>query len=113
MEIAFFVLGLIAILGTFSLYRNGQKNALINREIHRYMEEQEYQFLQTETPTTSGPFKDEFYDDQAINMYQNLGYQPEETVYRKVTFLDKAGQQQEAWMQLRIERLKATYVDWK
>jgi hypothetical protein len=112
MEVAFFVLGLIAVLGVYSIHRNGKKNALINDIIQRFLNEQQGTLVNAERPPHSGPFKDEYYDNQTDNMYQNLGYQVNETVYRRVVYSTAAGQQ-EAWVQIRIEKLTPTYVEWK
>lgn len=113
MEVAFLVLGLIALLGTYSLYRNGQKNRIINGIINDYLVPLNGTLVDTERPTFSGPFKDDYYDRQGQNLYANLGYSPSETVYRIVTYRVKDGSTHCAWVQIRIERLKATYVDWK
>lgn len=113
MEIAFFVLGIVAILGIYSLRRNGKKNALVNSIIQRFLEQKKGTLVKVETPNQSGPFKDEYYDAQGDNLYQNLGYQVNETVYRRVTYTTPDGQQQEAWVQIRIEKLQATYIEWK
>ena len=51
MEIGLFVLGLIAVLGTFSLYRNGQKNKIINTIIKDFLDKKKWfvsQFRKTE-----------------------------------------------------------------
>jgi len=83
MEIGLFILGLIVTLGTFSLYRNGQKNKIINTVIKDFLDKKNSLLVQAETPNNSGPFGDEYYDDQGDNLYQNLGYQNNETVYIK------------------------------
>lgn len=113
MEIAFFVLGIVAVLGIYSLRRNGKKNALVNSIIQRFLEQRKGTLVMVETPNQSGPFRDEYYDAQGDNLYQNLGYQANETVYRRVIYTTPDGQQQEAWVQIRIEKLQATYIDWK
>lgn len=113
MEVAFFVLGLIALLGTYSLYRNGQKNKVINTIINDYLAPRQGILVETERPTSSGPFQDDYYDGQGQNLYANLGYSPNETVYRIVTYRSTDGSTHRAWVQIRIERLQATYVDWK
>lgn len=113
MEIAFIVLGIIAVLGFYSLRRNGKKNALIDAVIQRFLKERQGTLVRVERPSQSGPFQDEYYDDQGDNLYQNLGYQVHETVYRRVLYTTADGQQQEAWVQIRIEKLIATYVEWK
>ena len=113
MEIGLFVLGLIAVLGTFSLYRNGQKNKIINNIIKDFLDKKNGLLVSSERPNNSGPFKDEYYDDQGDNLYQNLGYQHNETVYRKVSFQNSDGSNKQAWVQIRIESLKATYIEWK
>lgn len=113
MEIGLFVLGLIAVLGTFSLYRNGQKNKIINTIIKDFLDKKNGLLVNAERPNNSGPFRDEYYDDQGDNLYQNLGYQNNETVYRKVAFQTSDGSNKLAWVQIRIENLKATYIEWK
>jgi hypothetical protein len=113
MEIGLFVLGLIAVLGTFSLYRNGQKNKIINKVIKDFLDKKNGLLVSAETPNNSGPFDDEYYDHQGDNLYQNLGYQNNETVYRKVAFQISDGSNQLAWVQIRIENLNATYIEWK
>ena len=112
MEVAYFVLGLIAVLGIYSLRRNGKKTALINSIIQRILEQEKGTLVKAERPNQSGPFRDEYYDAQGDNLYQNLGYQVNETVYRRVVYKTADGQQ-EAWVQIRIEKLIATYVEWK
>lgn len=113
MEVAFFVLGVIAILGTYSLYRNGQKNKLIQEVIQTYLTPRQGTLVNVERPSSSGPFKDDYYDSQGQDLYANLGYSPNETIYRLITFRSPDGPEQRAWAQIRIERLKVTYVDWK
>lgn len=113
MEIAFIILGIIAILGIYSLHRNGKKNALIKSIIQNFLEQQKGTLVHAERPNKSGPFRDDYYDAQGDNLYQNLGYQVNETVYRKITYTTSDNQQQEAWVQIRIEKLTATYVEWK
>lgn len=113
MEIAFLILGIIAVLGIYSIHRNGKKNALINSTINDFLKEQKGTLVTAERPNQSGPFRDEYYDDQGDNLYQNLGYQVNETVYRRVLYTTVDGAQQEAWVQIRIEKLTATYVEWK
>lgn len=113
MEVAFFVLGLIAALGIYSLYRNGQKNRVINTVINDYLKPRQGTLVDAEQPSFSGPFQDDYYDSQGQNLYANLGYSPNETVYRIVTYRSTDGSTHRAWVQIRIERLKATYIDWK
>jgi hypothetical protein len=113
MEIGLFVLGLIAVLGAFSLYRNGQKNKIINNVIKDFLDKKNALLVSAEKPNNSGPFEDEYYDDQGDNLYQNLGYQNNETVYRQVSFQISNGNNKQAWVQIRIENLKATYIEWK
>ena len=113
MEIGFFVLGLIAVLGFFSLYRNGKKNTIINQVIQDFMDTHNSLLVSIDKPSDSGPFKDEYFDSQGDNLYQNIGYQANETVYRKVSFQTADGSNKQAWLQLRIENLVATYVEWK
>ena len=113
MEVAFFVLGMVAILGTYSLYRNGQKNRIINDIVKDYLKPRQGTLVDTERPTFSGPFRDDYYDRQGQNLYANLGYSPNETVYRIVTYRTEDGSTHRAWVQIRIERLQATYIDWK
>jgi len=108
-----FVLGLIAVLGTFSLYRNGQKNKIISGVIKDFLSKKNGLLIHAKRPNNSGPFKDEYYDNQGDNLYQNLGYQKNETVYKKVAFQTNDGQNKEAWVQIRIENLNATYIEWK
>ncbi|WMX16040.1 MULTISPECIES: hypothetical protein [unclassified Aureispira] len=113
MEVGFFVLGLIAILGTFSLYRNGQKNKLIHAVINDFLDKKNGLLVGVDRPNNSGPFEDEYYDHQGDNLYQNLGYQNNETVYRKVAYQTSDGSNKQAWVQIRIENLKVTYIEWK
>lgn len=113
MEVAFFVLGVIAIMGTYSLYRNGQKNKVIQTVVQTYLKPRQGTLLQLERPSFSGPFRDDYYDNQGQNLYANLGYSPNETVYRLVTYRSPDGSEHRAWVQIRIEKLRATYVDWK
>jgi hypothetical protein len=113
MEVVLFVLGLIAALGGFSLYRNGKKKAIITRVISEFLKDHEFTLMKTEKPFLSGPFHDDYYDEQMENLYHNIGYQAKETVYRKVYLKNNSGVIQEAWLQLRIENLKATFIEWK
>lgn len=113
MEIGFFVLGLIAVLGIFSLYRNGQKKNIVNNIIKDFLAKKNGLLVTIDRPNNSGPFKDEYYDHQGDNLYQNLGYQARETVYRKISFQEADGTNRQAWVQIRIENLKATYIEWK
>jgi len=113
MGIGLFVLGLIAVLGTFSLYRNGQKNKIINNVIKDFLDKKNGLLVTIERPNNSGPFDDEYYDHQGDNLYQNLGYQNNETVYRKVAFQTSDGNNKQAWVQIRIENLNPTYIEWK
>lgn len=113
MEIAFFILGMIGILGCISIYRNSQKKSLISKVITDYLQEEEGQLVQAEKSDNSGPFEDEYFDQQSANLYHNVGYQAKETIYKKVIYTTQSGNQKTAWLQLRIENLKATYVAWK
>ena len=113
MEVALFVLGLIAALGSFSLYRNGKKKAIISRIIREFLKDHDFTLLKTEKPFLSGPFRDDYYNEQMENLYHNIGYQAKETVYRKVYLKNNSGVIQEAWLQLRIENLKVTFIEWK
>ncbi|MDC0231119.1 hypothetical protein OAK19_04070 [Aureispira] len=113
MEVALFVLGLIAALGGFSLYRNGKKKAIISKIISTFIKEHNFTLMKAEKPFLSGPFHDDLYDEQMENLYHNIGYQAKETVYRKVYLKNKSGVIQEAWLQLRIENLKVTFIEWK
>ena len=113
MEIGLFILGLIAVLGTFSLCRNGQKNKIINNVIKDFLDKKNGLLVNAERPNNSGPFGDKYYDNQGDNLYQNLGYQNKETVYRKVSFQTSDGSNKQAWVQIRVENLKTTYIEWK
>jgi hypothetical protein len=113
MGIGLFVLGLIAVLGIFSLYRNGQKNKIISNVIKDFLDKKNGLLVSAERPNNSGPFRDEYYDDQGDNLYQNLGYQNNETIYRQVAFQTSDGSNKQAWVQIRIENLNATYIEWK
>lgn len=113
MIVGLFVLGLIAVLGTYSLYRNGQKNKVINEVIKDFLDKKNGLLVLAERPNNSGPFNDKFYDHQGDNLYQNLGYQNNETIYRKIAFQTSDGSNKQAWVQIRIENLKATYIEWK
>lgn len=113
MGVAFFILAMIAVLGSFSLYRNGQKKSIISGVIKEYLDKEGGSLVAAEKSTTSGPFDDEYYDNQNDNLYHNVGYQAKETVYKKVTYTTASDNEQTAWLQLRIENLKATYVAWK
>lgn len=112
MGIGIFILAIIAILGGFSIYRNGKKNTIINKVIQDFLTTNNSTLIKIETPENSGPFQDEIYDAQD-NLYFNLGYRPNETVYKKVSFQTTNGVNKLAWLQLRIENLKATYTEWK
>jgi hypothetical protein len=113
MEVAYFVLGLIAIMGTYSIYRNGKKSKVIYNVIQRFLDEEKATLVSLEKPRISGPFEDELYDSQGINLYQNLGYTANETAYRKILYTTSdRSELQEAWVQIRIERLQATYIEW-
>jgi len=113
MEVAYFVLGLVGILGMYSLYRNGRKNDMIKKIIQQFLDEEQATLVGVVKPSLSGPFEDEFYDAKGVDMYQNLGYRGNETAYRKILYTTTANREtQEAWVQIRIERLKATYVEW-
>jgi len=113
MEVAFFVLGVVAILGGFSLYQNSQKNKVIAQVIQDYLNANNSQLVKVEIPNNSGPFKDAYYDNAQSDMYGNLGYRSKETIYRQVAFQTSSGENKWAWLQLRLESLKATYVEWK
>ena len=114
MEVAYFVLGLVAILGTYSIYSNGKKNKIIDEIIQRFLEQEQGTLVSVEKPNLSGPFNDEFYDAQKDNLYQNLGIRRNETAYRKIHYTTAAqSQPQEAWVQIRLERLKPSYIEWK
>lgn len=113
MEIGFFVLGLITVLGMFSLYRNSQKNTIIKQIIKDFLDQRNGLLVTVDRPNDSGPFRDEYYDHKNDNLYQNLGYQANETVYRKIAFQTAEGINKQAWVQIRIENLKATYIEWK
>ncbi|MCH2021940.1 MAG: hypothetical protein MK207_05615 [Saprospiraceae bacterium] len=113
MEVALFVLGLIAALGGFSLYKSGKKKAIISKVIRTFIKDHDFTLMKTEKPFLSGPFHDDLYDEQMENLYQNLGYRAKETLYRKVYLKNKSGVIQEAWLQLRIENLKVTFIEWK
>lgn len=113
MEIGLFILSLIAVLGIFSLYRNGQKNKIINKVVVDFIGNRNALLVNSDRPNDSGPFKDDYYDHQGDNLYQNLGYQAKETVYRRITFQSSDGVRKQAWVQIRIENLKATYIEWK
>ena len=113
MEIAFFVLGIVAVLGGFSLYQNGQKNKVIMKVIQDYLAANNSKLVKVEVPQDSGPFNDAYYDKAQQDMYSNLGYRSKETVYRQVAFQTSNGENKWAWLQLRLESMKATYVEWK
>jgi len=113
MEIGFFVLGIIAILGTFSLYKSGKKKALISGIVQQFLDNNGGSLIEIRKPMTSGPFNDDYFDQQGANLYQNVGYQKNETVYREVSYKAADGSTKTAWLQLRIESLKATYSEWK
>ena len=113
MEAAIFILGMIAVLGTFSLYKNGKKKSIITNVIQEYLDENKGELLDTEKTNFSGPFKDAYFDQQGSNLYQNVGYQAKETIYRKITFKDAKDNNKVSWLQLRVENLKPTYVEWK
>lgn len=113
MEVAFFVLGVVAILGGFSLYQNSQKNKVVMEVIQEYLNATNSKLVKVEIPEDSGPFNDTYYDKAQSDMYGNLGYRSNETVYRKVAFQTNSGENKWAWLQLRLESLKATYVEWK
>ena len=113
MEIAFIILGMVAVLGFFSLYRNGQKKKIINTVIQNYVSKKHGTLISTEISADSGPFDDEYFDQQSSNLYHNIGYQAKETIYKKVIYTNNTGNHKTAWLQLRIENLKATYVAWK
>ncbi len=113
MEIAIFVLGLIAVLGTFSIYKNGKKRAVVRAVIQDFMDTHNGLLVNVTKPSDSGPFNDEYFDNQSKNSFQSLGYQANETIYRQVSFQTADGANKIAWLQLRIENLTATYVDWK
>jgi hypothetical protein len=113
MEIGLFVLGIVGILGAFSIWQNGRKDAVVNKVIHDFIAQKEAIFMDVEIPKDSGPFKDEFYDAKVENLYQNIGYQSKQTLYRVVTYKTEKKGIQKAWLQLRVEKLEATYIDWK
>lgn len=113
MGVGIFVLGLIAALGFFSMYQNSRKNAIIKKVIQDFLDAHNGLLVSVEKPTNSGPFHDEYYDEKEEGLYQNLGYQPNETVYRQVSFQTADGLNKRAWLQLRIENLTATYIEWK
>ena len=54
MEVAFFVLGIVAILGCFSLYQNGQKNKVIMKVIQDYLTTNNSKLVKVEIPQDSG-----------------------------------------------------------
>lgn len=113
MEIGLIILGIVGILGAFSIWQNGRKAALVNQVIHDFLTQKEATFIDVDIPKNSGPFEDEFYDAKAENLYQNIGYQAKQTLYRVVTFQTEKKGLQKAWLQLRIEKLEVTYFDWK
>ena len=114
MGVAFFILAMIAALGSFSLYRNGQKKSIISGVIKEYLDKEGGSLVAAEKSTTSGPFDDEYFDQsKRATSTTMLGYQAKETVYKKVTYTTASDNEQTAWLQLRIENLKATYVAWK
>ena len=113
MEIGFFVLGVIAILGIFSLYKNGKKKTLISDVVQKFLDENGGSLIEIRKAMTSGPFNDDYFDQQGANLYQNIGYEKNETVYREVSYKAADGTTETAWLQLRIESLKATYSEWR
>jgi predicted glycosyl hydrolase (DUF1957 family) len=113
MEIGFFILGIIALLGTFSLYQNGKKKTLIAQVVQNFLDNNGGTLIEIKKPMTSGPFKDEYFNQQGANLYQNVGYQKNETVYREISYKTADKTAETAWLQLRIESLKATYSEWK
>ena len=112
MEVAFFILGMIAVLGTFSLYKNGKKKSIVTGVIKEYLDKNKGSLVEAEKTNVSGPFKDEYFDQQGDNLYHNVGYQAKETIYKKVTFKDDSGNSKVSWLQLRVENLKPTSVEW-
>ncbi len=112
MEVAFFILGMIAVLGVWSLYKNGKKNSIVTGVIKEYLDENKGNLVAAEKTNVSGPFKDEYFDQQGDNLYHNVGYQAKETIYKKVTFKDASGNSKVSWLQLRVENLKSTHVEW-
>jgi hypothetical protein len=113
MEIAFFILGMIGVLGSISIYRNSQKKSIISKVINDYLQDKEGQLVEAVKSDNSGPFDDEYFDEQSANLYHNVGYQAKETIYKKVIYTTQSRNQETVWLQLRIENLKATYVAWK
>lgn len=113
MEVAIFVLGLIAFLGFFSIYKNNKKKHIIEKVIKEFVDANNGLLVRVDRPSNSGPFQDAYYDDKEDTVYKGLGYQVNETIYRQVSFQTADGLNKRAWLQLRIEDLTPTYIEWR
>ncbi len=114
MGIAIFVLSIIGFLGFFSLWQNSRKKTVITKVIDGFITRKKAKLIRVEIPNNSGPFNDKYYNEKQKNLYENIGYESKETIYRKVFYrLPNNSTTKVAWLQLRVEKLKATYMAWK